>query len=124
MLEDRLDTSSTSTFQVHVHANGDVVSLGLIGEFDLSAVEAFRSSVEGVVDCHGGAVVVDLEDLTFIDSTGISALLEMRRRLDAEGRGLRVQNVSSAAARIFELTGLTDLFLNGATDATPASGSS
>jgi anti-anti-sigma regulatory factor len=46
----------------------------------------------------------------------------VRRRLDAEGRELRVENVSVPAARIFELTGLTDVFLDGDGDATSAGG--
>lgn len=119
-----METSSTSPFHVHVRAHGDDVSVGLVGEFDLSAVESFRSCVERAVDCTGGAIVVDLADLTFIDSTGISALLAMRRRLHAEGRELRVANVSTPAARIFDLTGLTDLFLDGDGDGniTPAEG--
>jgi anti-sigma B factor antagonist len=115
-----MDMSSTAPFSVHVRVDGADVNLELVGEFDMSAVESFRSCAEGALDCNGGAIVVDLADVTFIDSTGISALLEMRRRLDAEGRELRVENVSSPAARIFELTGLTDVFVDGDGDATPA----
>jgi anti-sigma B factor antagonist len=111
--------SCASPFYVHVRANGNDVSLGLVGEFDLSAVESFA---QGALDCNGGAVIVDLGNVTFIDSTGISALLEVRRRLDAEGRELRVENVSVPAARIFALTGLTDVFLDGDGDATSAGG--
>ena len=82
----------------------------LVGEFDLTAAENFQSCVEGAVDGTGGAVVVDLGELAFIDSTGISALLVMRRRLEGQGRELRIANVSAGAARVFELTGLTGIF--------------
>lgn len=115
-----MGTPPTSPFQVHVRADGDEVSLGLVGDLDLSAVECFQSCVEGAVESNdGGAVVVDMASLTFIDSTGITALLEVRRRLDTQGRTLRVENISPPAARIFELTGLTEVFMDGEVDPTP-----
>ena len=114
-----MDTPSTSPFQVRVSADGDDVRLHLVGDLDMTAVESFRSCVEGAVDSNGGAVVVDLGDLAFIDSTGISALLVMRRRLEGQGRELRVANVSAGAARVFELTGLTGIFSDDDVDADP-----
>jgi anti-anti-sigma factor len=102
-----------------VSADGDDVTLHLVGDFDLTAAESFQSWVEGAVDSNGGVVVVDLGDLAFIDSTGISALLVMRRRLEGQGRELRVANVSAGAARVFELTGLTGIFTNGDVDTDP-----
>ncbi len=112
-----MDTPSSSPFQVRVSADGDDVTLHLVGDFDLTAAENFRSCIEGAVDGNLGAVVVDLGDVAFIDSTGISALLVMRRRLQGQGRGLRVANVSAEAARVFELTGLTDIFTEGDVEA-------
>ena len=112
-------TPSMSPFEVHVRADGEGVSLGLVGDFDMSAVEYFQSSVEEVVKTDGDVVVVDLAALTFIDSSGLSALIEMRRRLAVEGRELRVANVSAPAARVFELTALTDVFVNGGAAANP-----
>ncbi len=114
-----MDTPSTSPFQVRVSADGDDVTLHLVGDFDLTAAECFQTWVEGAVDGTGGTVVVDLGDLAFIDSTGISALLVMRRRLEGQGRELRVANVGAGAARVFELTGLTGIFTNGDVDTDP-----
>ena len=34
----------------------------------------------------------------------------------ADGRGLRVENVSPAAARVFEMIGVTDVLMNGDVD--------
>lgn len=113
-----MDRRSTSLFHVHVRADGDALNLGLVGEFDLSEVDCFRACVDGAVESNDGAVVIDLGDVTFIDSTAISALLDLRRRLDAEGRRLVFEKVSPSAGRVFELTGLTEVFMDG--DAAPA----
>jgi anti-sigma B factor antagonist len=108
-----MDLPSSSPFQVRVTAEGADVILHLVGDLDLTAVDSFRSCVDGALDGNDGAVVVDLGDLDFIDSTGISALLVIRRRLQGQGRELRVANMSAGAARVFELTGLTGVFTDG-----------
>jgi anti-anti-sigma factor len=77
------------------------------GEFDLSEVDTFRACLDGV-DASGGALVVDLGDVTFIDSSAIAALLKARRRLAEQDCELRLQHTASVR-RIFELAGLADL---------------
>jgi anti-anti-sigma factor len=59
-------------------------------------------------------VIVDLGNVTFIDSCAISALLEMRRLVAREHRELRLQHISAPASRLLELTGLTELFADSA----------
>jgi anti-anti-sigma factor len=59
-------------------------------------------------------LLVDLGDVTFIDSCAIAALLEMRRLVAREHRELRLQRISAPVSRLLELTGLTDLFEDSA----------
>lgn len=59
--------------------------LELIGEFDLNEVELFEEAFSTCVDdaeCH--RVVLDMDQLTFLGSSGISALISMGRRLDGK----------------------------------------
>ena len=56
------------------------------------------------------ALVLDLAGVTFLDSTGIGALLEIRTLALAEGRRTEVVAMSEAVERVLELAGLTDLF--------------
>jgi anti-sigma B factor antagonist len=104
-------------FELSVRAADDTVVLDISGEFDMSEVETFRLCMQGVIASTDGAVVVNLRNVTFIDSTAISALLAARRRLAEHNRGLRLQDTASVS-RIFELAGLTNLL-----DDTPESGS-
>ena len=42
---------------------------------------------DALVELAGSTVVVDLSDLTFMDSSGIGALVRARNRIRADGRG-------------------------------------
>ena len=57
------------------------------GEIDLTTIEKFRTAIREA-EAEGGDVVIDLRDATFIDSTGISALIGAAHH--AAGRSSRV----------------------------------
>lgn len=57
------------------------------GEIDLTTVERFRTAIRAA-EAEGGDVVIDLREATFIDSTGISALIGAAHH--AAGRAARV----------------------------------
>ena len=58
----------------------------------------------------GDRVELDLGGVEFIDSSGISMLIEARRQFDSVGRVLVVVNPSKAVLRLLVLTGLTEAF--------------
>ena len=53
--------------------------------------------------------MVDLADVTFLDSAGVGALLRMYKRQSAAGRGFVLREPQQAVLRVLELTGVTDL---------------
>ena len=52
--------------------------------------------------------MIDLSDLTFIDSTGVAALVDCHQRLNASGRRLCVINVGIQPAGVFDMAGLSE----------------
>jgi anti-anti-sigma factor len=104
-----MGTPALSPFQIEVRAAGDTMTIVLAGEFDLDAVRSFNACVDAAIESTERAVVVDMVDVTFIDSTAISALLQFRRRLGGQGRAMRVIPLRPSVARVFELAGLGDL---------------
>jgi anti-anti-sigma factor len=96
-------------FEISTRVDDGTVVLDLSGEFDMSEVDSFGACVDGAIASADGVVVIDLCDVTFIDSTAISALLVARRRLADQNRELRVHHTATVS-RIFELAGLTKLF--------------
>ena len=78
------------------------------GEVDLAAVPQFQKSMATACNL-GPSVVVDMGDVTFIDSSGLGILIEARKDLLNRGCGLVLARVPSAAGRAISLSGLAPL---------------
>jgi anti-anti-sigma factor len=79
----------------------------LSGELDMASAPALSDALGPIVDeCR--RLTLDLEDLTFIDSSGIRAFVELSSRLDGSGP-LVLTNVSDGVHRLLEIVGLDTL---------------
>jgi anti-sigma B factor antagonist len=78
------------------------------GELDIASADAFTSAVaEGLA---AGSVLLDLRELSFMDSTGVSALNTALRVASEHGHELRVAaGMQPAIEQILELTGMIGL---------------
>ena len=80
------------------------------GEIDLYTAPTLREAALAAMRQHGTTLRLDLNDVTFMDSTGIEVLLATRRRAELEGGSLTLCRPSQAARRVIEVTGLDKLF--------------
>jgi anti-anti-sigma factor len=89
-----------SDLEVQADADG---TLRLSGEFDMSSIETFRMAVETSADPEQ-EIVLELKDLTFLDSSGIRAILTMAQEIGTKGVLLR--NPQPNVRRVIELIGI------------------
>jgi anti-sigma B factor antagonist len=89
---------------------GGTARLVVVGEVDLQTAPVLRQRLAEAGGTGGGDVVVDLEGVGFLDSTGLNALLGARAALQRDGRQLRVERASTRVVRVFEVAGVADLF--------------
>ena len=83
--------------------HGQHVAL-LTGELDVDAIAAVRRYVDAALSDGSGDVVFDLDGVTFIDSSGLNALLLVQQEATEQGRRLRLQRVSAPVRRVIALT--------------------
>lgn len=86
-------------------------ALAIAGELDISGVDEFLARAGALIDTGADPVDLDLGRMTFIDSSGLGALVRLQRSLTSEGRQLQLLNVPRPVSRLLELTGLSDLFM-------------
>ncbi len=84
-------------------------TVALSGEIDLASAPAVWDALEPALE-DATRVVVDLSDVRFIDSTGLSVLVRAHRRLSHNGGTLVVRSPSEMAGRVLRVTGLDTVF--------------
>lgn len=90
-------------------AGEDIFVVSLAGEHDLYTAPKVREALRGVIAAGAMAVVVDLTETTFLDSTMLQVLLSARNDLRDGGRLLLVTN-DATVMRVFEISGTDRLF--------------
>jgi anti-anti-sigma factor len=94
-----------------------VSTLRLSGEIDLSTVEQLREAITREIERgEVAAVLIDLDGVTFLDSTGIGALVQGRGLASRHGKRLGVANAHGLVRRVLEATG-TWQYLTGSESA-------
>jgi len=74
------------------------------GEIDLAVAAELQAVVTGDED-----VVIDLSGVTFLDSSGIAAIVRAYRQQSANGRLLSVRGATGAVSRVLEITGVDSI---------------
>jgi anti-sigma B factor antagonist len=96
-------------FHLDVQAvNGGTV-LVLAGDLDLASAPRLAQAVQGLPD-EPGPVVLDLRQVAFVDSSGVSALLDVERVLQERHRQLALLQPAGAVTRLLDLVELRSRF--------------
>jgi anti-sigma B factor antagonist len=80
--------------------------LALAGEIDLHFAPVFRTLLEQQTEVPTEALVLDLSEVTFIDSSGIAVIIEHLRRATRRANPLCIGGMSDAVKEIFEVINL------------------
>ena len=101
------DTAGEEGFQVAVEREGEAAIVRPLGELDLATVGQLQDAL-GALREEGTPVVLDLEGLTFIDSSGLRLLLTASAAAEDAGQELTMRGGQPNVARTLELCGVLD----------------
>ena len=83
--------------------------LVLGGDLDMAARFQAEQAVDDLLSEPVEQLVVDLGEVTFVDSTGMGLVLELDDRARSEGFKLRLLRGPAEVQRVFELAGVADV---------------
>ena len=96
--------------QVSVSGAVPEYEVRLLGELDVSTAPGLRDELTRLASDGATMVTVDLSELAFVDSTGLSVLITGLKRLRQQGGEMTLRSPSPGARRVLEITGLTEVF--------------
>ena len=97
-----------SHFRVETRNDGRAAVIMVSGELDLASSAALEEEIDRVAESGVTHVVIDLRDLEFMDSTGLSTLVKAHQRADDAGRQFGLVRGPQQVQRLLSLTGVDE----------------
>lgn len=93
-----------------VARDGDEAVLSVAGEIDMNTAESVYKRAVVLVDDGARQLVLDLGEVTFCDSLGVSALVRIYRHAAGAGCRMRVVHLRGYIAHVLQISGLDQMF--------------
>lgn len=97
-----------TTFSVEIEKRNSIVRLVVAGELDLITTPRLIEGLREAEREDATAILLDIRDVSFMDSTGLQAFLEASLRAKSP-RHLLFVGVQPAVRRVFEVTGTASI---------------
>lgn len=98
-----------SQVAIQIESHGDAVVVDVRGDLDLVTAPDLNDALATATDENGAAIVVDLSKVDFIDSSGLSVLVNLNRSTTRAGRMLALVSAKPRVQNTFAITGLTSV---------------
>lgn len=90
---------------------GENTVVTVTGDVDLTSAGALRDGLDAQLRSGRRRLVVDLEGVTFLDSTGLGVLVALLRALRGGGGAVRLVCSNARILRLFSITSLDEVFV-------------
>lgn len=100
---------SIPSFDIRVVSNEQATRIVPAGELDIATTPALEQAIADATCEPGAALVLDLRELTFMDSTGLRTLAQTNARAEDNGFTLSIVRGPRQIERVLEISGLGPL---------------
>lgn len=84
--------------------------VSLSGELDVSTADELKKELHKLVDEKNIDMRLNLENLDYIDSTGLGVIIGILKRLKIESKEVYIEKPKNNVRKIFSITGLDKIF--------------
>ncbi len=98
------------TLNFSEHSMGKAIVLTLQGRFDAAIALPVKNRIRSLAEDGGRCIIVDLGKVSFIDSSGLGALVAALRYVSKGGGDVRLANMTDKMQQVFTLIRLDKVF--------------
>lgn len=102
--------ASSGDLGIEIHDEDGRVRIRPQGDIDLSSSTSFRQTLQATLTSGSCPVVIDLEGVGYMDSSGVATLVEALQICKRANRDLRLARPNERVASIFQISKLDTVF--------------
>lgn len=88
----------------------DILIISVNGDVDLENSDGLRDQVSNALDANT-AVSLDMSEVSYIDSSGVAALIESRQKADEGGKDFKLLKPSESVVSVLKMAKLDTFFV-------------
>ncbi|MDD4957208.1 MAG: STAS domain-containing protein [Candidatus Omnitrophica bacterium] len=96
--------------QVRLEQKGDVSVFKIAGNIDIETSPEMKKEIDKAMAGKQKKVVMNLREVSYIDSSGLATLVEVLKNLRSYGGKMKISDLSDKISGLFEITKLNKLF--------------
>ena len=81
-----------------------------IGEVDIYTSPEFKNKVIEIIESKEVNILINAEELEYIDSTGLGVLMSILKKIKENGLNIKIINLKPNIYKLFDITGLNKVF--------------
>ena len=105
-----MNTEDAPAITLDVDRQGSGAVVSIVGELEFGTAASLRTLMIDLAHEPVDPVIIDLAGIEFIDSTGLSLLVQAKQRFESQGRRFALRRPPHRVLRVLETSGLADLF--------------
>ena len=91
--------------EVETKRQGDTLIAKTDGRVDGANAREFQTALEAAIDANECAVILDMEQLSYISSAGLRVILLLAKALQGQNRKFAICSLSESIQEVFEISG-------------------
>ena len=96
--------------EIEIKGTDQILLLELSGQIDSYTAEEIKKILDSHIADGRLKVIIDLTNITYLDSAGLGAIVNTKLKLTKKGGDLRLVGLKQKAKEIFDLAGFTSMF--------------
>lgn len=93
-----------------VKRQDDYITAYLFGELDHHSADEVKTRLDEIIkECNDLNLVLDLKNLSFMDSSGLGVILGRYKKLKANGSRMYLKNPNSQIEKVFNVSGIYNI---------------
>ncbi len=90
--------------------DNDYVEIKPMGEVDIFTSPEFKNKLIDLIDTENVNIIIDGEELEYIDSTGLGVLMSIYKKMQENNLKVKIKNLKPNIYKLFDITGLNKIF--------------